>query len=493
MRKLIVCIFGLLLILLYSCSKDLIEPDQTGDLKDLTCGKGGLNKPHGPIFTVSPSEDATDALVDAFDAAKEAGPGAVVQLEEGTYTIGMIEVRDFDGYFRGTGKGKTIISNLPDLPCDEQLAANLTPTLMRFVGGNVTVADLTFHLNDGNPCAEGVLSPLFYDELGSILVLADYSGTYVPAKRYIKGVIDNVDFIGGNDGGAGVYGTPGNVGMELYIGADWIDFEDFMPLSDMDISLTRCYFELGLVGPDFWGLSENSSAYIANNVMNNNMLAGAFLGFCLGSNCVVENNQFQSTAIFADLYIDNNDQGYYSTTPLPAKRTNFTIKGNKFQSLPDAISMYLSDYSYGTYSENNFPQLFNIMSNNITTQEGGIAIMGSNFVNAKIWNNRFSGTGSVGIMLDGTEATNRWAENNKIMGNNFLNATYTGGNVYLGPFTKNCMVVGVSTDKVVDFGVNNSVIGVKAQKKGPHYNPGMHGHFKNMHENMMRMRPSQTI
>jgi hypothetical protein len=50
------------------------------------------------------------------------------------------------------------------------------------------------------------------------------------------------------------------------------------------------------------------------------------------------------------------------------------------------------------------------------------------------------------------------------------------------------MVVGVSTDKVVDFGVNNSVIGVKAQKKGPHYRPGMHGHFKNMQENMMRMR-----
>src|SRR4030042_2770377 len=129
MRKLIVCIFGLLLILLYSCSKEIIEPDQMGDLKDLTCGKGGLNKPHGPIFTVSPSVNATDALNAAFDAAKEAGPGAVVQLEEGTYTIGMIEVCDFDGYFRGTGKGKTIISTLPDLPCEEALDVNVSPAL----------------------------------------------------------------------------------------------------------------------------------------------------------------------------------------------------------------------------------------------------------------------------------------------------------------------------------------------------------------------------
>lgn len=363
---------------------------------------------------------------------------------------------------------------------------------MRFVGGNVTVADLTFHLNDGNPCAEGVLSPQFYDELGSILVLTDYSGTYIPANRYIKGVIDNVDFIGGNDGGAGVYGTPGNVGMELYIGADWIYFQDFMPLSDMDISLTRCYFELGLVGPDFWGLSENSSAYIASNVMNNNMLAGAFLGFCLGSNCVVENNRFQNTATFADLYIDNNDMGYYTTAPLPVKRTNFIIKGNKFQSLPGAISMYLSDFSYGNYSENNFPQLFNIVGNSITTQEGGIAILGSNFVDAKIWNNRFSGPGAVGVSLDGTEATGTYAENNKIMGNNFLNATYTDGNVYLGPYTKNCMVVGVATDKVIDAGVNNTIIGVKAQKKGPHYHSGMHGQFRVMQENIMKMKPVRT-
>jgi hypothetical protein len=487
MKRLIIYIFGFVLILLYSCSKEMIEPDQAGDLKDLTCGKYEPNKPHGPVFTVAPSENATQALIDAFIAAKEAGPGAVVQLEEGQYTIGVIDVRDFDGYFVGKGRGKTIISNLPDLPCDAQLEANLTPTLMRFTGGNVTVANLTFHLNDGNPCKAGGSNDDIYGELASILVLADY-GNYVPANRYIKGVVDNVDFIGGNDGNAGVYGTPGNVAMPLYVGADFMFPPEYMPVSHLDISLTRCYFELGLVGPDFWSSDENSHLYIANNIMKNNMLAGAFLGFCQGSNCIVENNQFINTATFADLYIDNNDQGYYTIVPLPVKRTNFTIKGNKFQSLPGAISMYLSDYSYGTFSENNFPQLFNIMSNNITTQEGGIAIMGSNFVNAKIWNNRFSGTGSVGIMLDGTEATNRWAENNKIMGNNFLNATYTGGNVYLGPFTKNCMVVGVSTDKVVDFGVNNSVIGVKAQKKGPHYNPGMHGHFKNMQENMMRMR-----
>src|SRR4030042_5504209 len=314
MKRLIIYIFGFVLILLYSCSKEMIEPDQAGDLKDLTCGKYGRVKPLGPVFTVAPSENATQALIDAFIAAKKAGPGAVVQLEKGQYTIGVIDVRDFDGYFLGKGRGKTIISNLPDLPCDEQLEANLTPTLMRFVGGNVTVADLTFHLNDGNECAEGEMNDQIYCELSSILVLADY-GNYIPANRYIKGVIDNVDFIGGNDGGAGVYGTPGNVAMLLYVGADFMFPPEYMPVSHLDISLTNCYFELGLVGPDFWSADENSSIYLAHNIMKNNMLAGAFLGFCLGSNCIVENNHFINTAIFADLYIDNNDMGYYSTIP----------------------------------------------------------------------------------------------------------------------------------------------------------------------------------
>jgi hypothetical protein len=484
MKKLISLFISMMILFLFACSVDEeMVPDPSADAGQLKCFH-----PKGAVFTVNPSgTDDTQALSDAFDAAKAAGPGSVVQLVEGQYTIGLVEVLDFNGYFRGKGRGKTIISNLPDIPCDAQLAANLTPTLMRFVGGDVTVADLTFHLNNGNPCAEGELSEGFYGELGSILVLADYSGTYVPARRYIKGVVDNVDFIGGTDGGAGVYGTPGNVGMELYIGGDWISSVDFMPLSDMDITLTRCYFELGLVGPDFWGLSENSSAHITNNIMNNNMLAGAFLGYCMGAKIIVENNQFQNTAIFADLYIDNTDYGYYITAPLPVERTNFTIKGNKFQSLPGAITMYLYDYSYGTFPENDFPQLFNIMGNSISSQEGGIGIMGLNFVDAKIWNNKFSGSGSTGVMLDGTEATNTWAENNKVMANNFTGATYTDAAVLLGAYTKNCTVVGVPSDLVVDLGVNNKVIGVKAQKKGPHHR-GMQGHLKSMQENMARIK-----
>jgi hypothetical protein len=76
------------------------------------------------------------------------------------------------------------------------------------------------------------------------------------------------------------------------------------------------------------------------------------------------------------------------------------------------------------------------------------------------------------------------------MANNFTGATYTDAAVLLGAYTKNCTVVGVPSDLVADLGVNNKVIGVKAQKKGPHYR-GMQGHLKSMQETIMRMRPSK--
>jgi hypothetical protein len=156
MRKLIIFIFGFILILLYSCSKEMSEPDQSGDLKDLACGKDGLVKPSGKVFTVYPNgTDDTQALIDAFEAAKEAGPGAVVQLIEGQYAIGIFEIHDFDGYFRGPGKGKSIITNIPELPCEECWLQDMMPSLKTFVGGNVTISDMTIHFQDGRPCRNG--------------------------------------------------------------------------------------------------------------------------------------------------------------------------------------------------------------------------------------------------------------------------------------------------------------------------------------------------
>jgi hypothetical protein len=494
MKKLIIGIFGLILIMFYSCSKEMIEPDQTGDLKDLTCGKDGLKIPKGPVFTVYPNGlDDTEALIQAFADAKATGPGSVVQLVQGQYTIGMVEVRDFNGYFLGAGRGKTIISNLPELPCEACWEVDVEPYLLQFVGGKITVAEMTIRLNDGPPCADGTMNKLFMgDLLASMLTLADYTSPYVPANRYIVGIVRNVDFIAGNVGdGINPYGMSGNVGMSVYCGAPtWFGTSGFVPPSSGEFVITGCRFEQTAVGPDAWGLDEKSKLTVENNSVIGTAY-GMFLGGNIGGKITIKNNKFKDE-VYWGIFIDNEDWGFYPFGTAK-QRTEFNILNNYFEQSPGVTSIYVRDSRRTVHPDEGFPQLIEIKSNTFTSQDGATTIIGLNNVDAKIWNNRFDGTGAVGVMLDGTEATSTYAENNKIMGNNFLNATYTGGNVYLGPFTKNCMVVGVSTDKVVDFGVNNSVIGVKAQKKGPHYNPGMHGHFKNMQENMMRMRPSQTI
>jgi hypothetical protein len=491
MKKLIFIFFGVLLILLYSCSKEMIESDQEGDLKDLTCGQYGHKVPKGPVFTVYPNgTDDTQALIDAFDAAKAAGPGSTVRLVEGQYIIGMVEVRDFDGYFRGAGKGKSIITNLSELPCEECWELDLLPSLLTFIGGNITITDMTIHLNDGRPCAEGYLNDLIYGDLCTTLVLSDYSGTYVPANPHIKGVVKNVDFIGGDDDGYGVYGTENNVNMAVYCGADFAFGTGNDPLSNGEFYITGCRFEMHNCGPDAWSLNENSIFYVEDNYISDG-LQQLFIGFCLGTKITVKNNKI-CNGLMQDIFIDNSDWGCYPNIVAPLKRSEINIIGNDIQSAPGVIGLYISDTRRTTHPDEGYPQLINVMGNVFDSQEGATSILGLNNVDAKIWNNRFTGTGTVGIMLDGNADTDTWAENNKIMTNNFLKATYTDAAVYLGPNTMNNKVVGVATDKVIDEGVNNIVIGVKAQKKGPHYIPGKHPHFKNMHENMMRMRSPQT-
>ncbi|MDZ7608613.1 MAG: hypothetical protein U5K79_24190 [Cyclobacteriaceae bacterium] len=64
----------------------------------------------GPVIKVDPPGlDDTENLVQAFADAKAAGLGATVQLNEGTYYIDFILVKEFSGTFNGAGMGKTII------------------------------------------------------------------------------------------------------------------------------------------------------------------------------------------------------------------------------------------------------------------------------------------------------------------------------------------------------------------------------------------------
>jgi hypothetical protein len=168
------------------------------------------------------------------------------------------------------------------------------------------------------------------------------------------------------------------------------------------------------------------------------------------------------------------------------KPAEYYVWGNYFERQSGSTILSLIDTRRTIYPDEGSPQLFDVKGNTFITQEGGIAILSKNNVDAKIRNNEFTGTGSIGVMIDGDEATETWAENNNLIGNNFFGATYADASVYLGPYSMNCKVVGVAADKVVDDGTNNLVIGVKAKKKGIHASQYLQNNLRNVHENLMR-------
>jgi hypothetical protein len=482
MKTLFLSLISLMMLLFFSCAKE------DGLLSDSSSQADLLKSSHhdGKVFKVTPSGvDDTQALLDAFEDAKASGPGSVVQLVKGTYTIGMIEVRDFDGFFRGAGKGKTILSNLCCLPCEAAWEANVMPALLKFVNGNIIMSDMTIHLNDGEPCTRGPLNESMYGDLACILVLADYSATYFPVQRQIKGEVNNVDFIAGDDDGYGTYKTESNAGMAIYCGSDLMWFEPgTMPLSTGEITVRNCYFDNDLCGPDFWAFDENSIIHVENNTMSGG-LQQVFMGSLMGSEVTVINNKFLN-GMFVDLYIDGSDFGYY-TGRLPARSGHLTIKGNMFHSPQGVVSMYITD-KFRINDPASPPQLYNVFDNTFSTQdgelstylpwgtfgvvEGVMAIQALDLKNAAIWNNKFLGTGTAGIYIDGLEdeftGNYNYAENFSVTGNLF-NAKYETASVYLGPLTKNCNVVVMKNDEVMDDGTDNSIIGVKAHKGGNHH------------------------
>jgi hypothetical protein len=471
MNNLYRVIIGFSMITFYGCSTDenfLTEPS-SGNAQ-LKC-----THPNGVVITVSPGTDDTQALIDAFNDAKEAGPGSVVKLEEGSFTIGFIEIRDFEGYVAGSGKGKTIITNLPDLPCEAVWESDKMPALLTFIGGNVDISNLSFHLADGEPCVRGPINDAVYGDLCSVLILADYSSDYMPANRHINALIKNVDFIPGNDGGYGTFGTIGNVGMTIFCGANLFMPYESMPLSTGNIAIKNCYFENAICGPDIWGFDENSTLLIENSTLTGSYQQ-IFLGCMAGCDITVKNNRF-SNSTSCDLFIEAGDMGFYYSDIYPAKSGKYIIKGNYFNSPAGIVSLFMRDDFRTLEPEEVFPQCFNVTGNtfqNISGEvpdnnyygmrEDALAIQAINLKDATIMNNIFTGTAKIGILIDGDEASNTWADNVAIIGNNRLYATYSEASVMLGEYSKNCKVVGVKVNQVTDLGVNNTLVGVNPHR-----------------------------
>ncbi len=447
LKKMLYFLAGICLLM--ACSKpDQLISDLSGDnMKEDpgVCGK---------VFMVTRTKgtDITDNLKQAFVDAMAAGPGSVVQLPEGEFEIGFIEVRDFYGSFIGAGKGESIIKPLSGgLDCDEFAANGFNAFLIKFIGGDVYIADMTLKAPSEAFCSEGWAWP-------GLLQIADYSDRYPSDNPYIKALINNVAFVG----------QWLETDYSCYTGLLARHDPDGSPtghiMSHIDIRVTNCSFENFLYGADFSCIKAGNLTLGTKN--NGNAFTNCMQPVDFYNDINVEisaaGNIFNiPKGWFFGLDVDNWPWDNYTYEP-QYKRTAVNIEGNEFNLYGGDCGLWLHDHRRFLYpDEANLPMAVMVKSNKVyMTDEAYVGFSMPELSGVIIRNNKFSGTGNIG-MASGSCTAGNFTENGLYLGNSFSNAQFSWTALLLGVWSRNFTVVGGNNkDNVTDLGINNLITGV---------------------------------
>jgi nitrous oxidase accessory protein NosD len=110
------------------------------------------------------------------------------------------------------------------------------------------------------------------------------------------------------------------------------------------------------------------------------------------------------------------------------------------------------------YPQENMPNIFTVVNNQVNLFDGATGIVGWNNKDALIRANKFKGNGKVGISLDADATVGLYASGNKYLGNHFSSVENSEADIVLGANTKNNLVVGSPKDDIDDLGVDNKII-----------------------------------
>jgi len=130
--------------------------------------------------TVAPSGgDDTAAVQAALDACVTFGPGCTVHLEEGVFRTRHLLTHDFHGTFRGAGQDATTIEpagrfavNDDDVVLARPPAPDHPwPMHILFVGGDVTVSDMTLRMTGAEPAQPWTLFGMEFTAMAASLVI----------------------------------------------------------------------------------------------------------------------------------------------------------------------------------------------------------------------------------------------------------------------------------------------------------------------------------
>ncbi len=443
------------------------------------------------VVKIYPGTDDTKALLDAFALASTYGKKAVVKLMPGTFTIGMIEVRDFNGTLCGSGMGKTIITNLPGLTPESDTLQNKLPALINFIGGDVTVSDLSVTQTE-------TLSLLGIVQM-NLLLFSDYSADYVPDRQHIGVTLNNIEVTGLQEEDVTMWdGTV--VDYYPYVGYNGVKMapdvykpvgNNLITRGNIDANVSNSIFNNFWRGLYVFGCKSGDLSF---GMQGSNVFSGNYQGLLVNQNIGVKvkmmHNVFNVTAYNYDGIDVNCSEEHNIFEYVQEEPGNYEISNNVFNlhygnagigmwdgwryAHPDNpvwIQMFCCNNTFNDMEDWAWPLETYAMKNGIFTNN---IITGDAALPNCYW--YISGDEWYVTTADDPNYLLSVGEKCKIVNNNFQQKNF---NVYLDWDTQNNLIVGDLSNVIVnDLGVNNKVIGVK--------NPG-HGIPKEQMDRIGRM------
>lgn len=473
--------------LIASCSKN--DPFESGQLRPDAI-KGGMHL-NNDVIIVAPDQDGdgddTDELTAAFAAA---GPGTVIRLLEGEYHVGYIELYGFNGVIIGAGVEKTKINLKTSIDQASQVGDNQIPVWWRIMGGDITISGIAFMLPDGFLSDDTDFDPAWGSDLFAIFSVAHYNDEYYFPNDDQKLVVRNCQFHGGLNTDMskdGWFATEFNSLIGIWVGVDYC-----WPLEGLDYPLVKgnfkfenCIFDNFVDAIEVFGVGENATTSISR-CSTDNCLWPLFFNANYNSEIIITDNVFTNSASY-EIAIEDFDWGFFPNTDIKhLRKCVYNITGNRFSGSPDG-AVYTYDACVAINPEQRYPLQINIKNNYFTLNGSGPAISSINSRDLVVCNNKFTGSGSSGVLVNGSTIDNIYAfeflpevfaENALIQGNNFSGLQYTEAAVVLGERSMNCRVIGTGKEKVVNNGTDNKITGMKPVPGGHHMGPLKRQHMK---------------
>ncbi|GAG96294.1 unnamed protein product, partial [marine sediment metagenome] len=287
------------------------------------------------IEWIYPSGDITGvtdtvAIQNAFDTASSVGLGNSIILGEGIFYIRhTIRVTDFDGIFKGQGKGKTIIVN--EHSDSNPFPADPYPDFFEFylenIGTNpgapasIEIADMTIQaigtteLWDAYPWLYNC-NKSFY----TLISIERYFGEYFYNAKF-----NGIEMLGEyyiNSWGQSVPNILEPIGLYSPVHA----------LSG-DISISDCYIANSFHPIAIYFLS-NSQIDISHNIFENSLIRGALIVHC----------QYTNTKISHNIGINSGIIGTYGTQFTYSN--NFLIEHNEATNPVDCWNAAIEIFDY---------------------------------------------------------------------------------------------------------------------------------------------------